>query len=76
MMEEPREIVVFPKSAGRSGHPRLSPDDHLLAFDSIESSALEVYVMDFPEFTSKTMVSRCPVEKRGKRKRVLDSGNG
>ena len=37
---------------------RLSPDDGLLAFSSSESDQNEVYVVNFPSFTNKRIVSR------------------
>ena len=37
---------------------RLSPDDRLFAYTSLETDQNEVYVVDFPSFTNKRIVSR------------------
>ncbi len=58
MMEEPRKAVSFSEAFQRVRHITLSPDDRLLAYESIESGRVEVYVADFPGFTTKSVVSR------------------
>jgi len=58
MMEEPRKAVAFPEAFQHIRHCSLSPDDRLLAYESIESSRVEVYVVDFPGFTTRSVVSR------------------
>lgn len=56
--EEPRKMVSFPESFQSIRRPALSTDDRLLAYESAESGRNEVWVVDFPAFTNRSMVSR------------------
>ncbi len=58
MTEEPRKAVAFPDVFQKVLRPKLSFDDRLLAYESRESGKTEVFVVDFPAFTNKSMVSR------------------
>ena len=42
---------------------RLSPDDRLLAFRSSFSGQKEIYLVDFPSFENRRLVSRGPVDQ-------------
>jgi Tol biopolymer transport system component len=58
MMEEPRRARAVPESFQNIRGPGLSPDDRSLAYESIESGRTEVWLVDFPGFTNRLMVSR------------------
>jgi len=58
MTEEPRKAVAFPDAFQKVLRPKLSFDDRLLAYESRESGQTEVFVVDFPAFGNKSMVSR------------------
>jgi Tol biopolymer transport system component len=58
MADPQRKIVPLPETLQRFYWMRLSPDDRLLAYHSPESGNDEVYVMDFPAFTQRRVVSR------------------
>jgi tRNA A-37 threonylcarbamoyl transferase component Bud32 len=53
-----RVRVPFPEGLDAVFAPALSPDDTLLAYESNESGQSEVYVVAFPAFTNRVMVSR------------------
>jgi hypothetical protein len=52
-----RRFVPFPEPFQRLRALQLSPDDRLLAYDSVELGRNEVYLVDFPGFTKKTILS-------------------
>jgi serine/threonine protein kinase len=54
-----RKFVPFPQAFQRIG-PRLllSPDNRLLAFDQEEGDKSDVYVVEFPSFKNRQLVSR------------------
>jgi hypothetical protein len=52
-----KKLVLFPEGLDRSFVPKLSPDDRLLVYSSAESGHDEIYVIAFPGFTNKTLVS-------------------
>jgi hypothetical protein len=53
-----RKLVALPDAFQKIDWPKLSPDDDLLAYVSSETGQDEVWVVAFPGFTNKTIVSR------------------
>ena len=58
MEQSPSKFVAFPPSFQNITQVALSPDDHTLAYDSEETDTPEVYLVDFPLFTNRRVVSR------------------
>lgn len=52
-----REQVVLTRSEFDRDNPRVSPDGHWIAYNSLESGRWEVYVAAFPSFQEKRQVS-------------------
>jgi Tol biopolymer transport system component len=52
-----RKPVVLTKSEFDRDNPRVSPDGHWVAYNSLESGRWEVYVAAFPSFNEKRQIS-------------------
>jgi serine/threonine protein kinase/Tol biopolymer transport system component len=58
MTNAEQRFVAFPDVFQDTSAWSLSPDDSLLAYQSVQSGRIEVYVVDFPGFTKRDIVSR------------------
>jgi serine/threonine protein kinase/Tol biopolymer transport system component len=56
--QNPSKFVALPPSFQTATRVALSPDDHTLAYESAETGTSEVYLVDFPGFTNRRVVSR------------------
>jgi serine/threonine protein kinase len=57
--QQPWKVVALPPTFQTIQRLALSPDDHTLAYESsAETDTTEVYLVDFPEFTNRRVVSR------------------
>jgi Tol biopolymer transport system component len=58
MAAEPRKFVAFPETFQTIRDYELSPDDRYLAYETEETDANQLYLVDFPGFTNRCAVSR------------------
>jgi Tol biopolymer transport system component len=56
--QKPLKLVALPSIFQNIHRVALSPDDHTLAYESAETGMTEVYLVDFPGFTNRRVVSR------------------
>lgn len=55
--DEPDEPVAWLKTTYNEGTPEMSPDGRYVAFSSDQSGRVEVYVIDFPAQSNRTLIS-------------------